>query len=358
MDNYLNRKKIIFITNILGNGGAGRVMATISNYLANKNYDIEVYSFLDDYDVYETNNKINNSVIKCKNKNTFIKKIERIINLRKIIKKNKKATIISFEYFVNMQTILATLFLDNKVIISERNDPSRHGNGFFINILRNILYKNTDILVCQTRDAKEYFPKSVQKKSVIIPNPIMSNLPNRFIGERKKELVTFSRIEKQKNLRLMIDAFALLNKDYPEYILSIYGDGREKQELINYAKRINISSKVNFYGFTSNIHSEIIDKTMFVSSSDYEGISNSMIEAMAIGLPCIVTDCPCGGARMMIDNGINGILVPTGDVNSLYREMKNLIKDKKLLSNLSINAVNIKERLKQETICEKWEELI
>lgn len=356
--NNSNKKKVIFITNILGNGGAGRVMATIANYLVNENYQIEVYSFLDNYDVYEINDKITNKVIKCKSKINYIKKIERILKLRKIFKENKYATIISFEYFVNMQTVLAKLFLKNKLIISERNDPSRHGNSFFIDKLRNILYRNANILVCQTNDAKEYFPKSIQKKSIIIPNPIMSNLPNRFIGERKKEIVTFCRIEKQKNLKLMIDAFILINKDYPDYILSIYGDGSEKQELIRYVDKLQISEKIKFYGFTNDIHSKIIDKAMFVSSSDYEGISNSMIESMAIGLPCVVTDCPCGGAKMMIEDKVNGILVEVGNVKSLYTGIKSIIKDDEMANRISINAEKIKIKLNQEDICKIWKSLI
>lgn len=358
MNNGSNKKKIIFITNILGNGGSGRVMATIANYMANKNYDIKVFSFLDSYDTYKTNGKINNLVIKCKSKNKILKKIERIIKLRKILKENKQATIISFEYFVNMQTLVAALFLKNKIIISERNDPSKHGNKFFINKLRNLLYKFTDVLVCQTNDAKNYFPNYIRKKTIIIPNPLMSNLPERYTGQRKKEIVTFCRIEKQKNLKMMIDAFCLLNKDYPEYTLSIYGDGNKKQELIEYVNGINLNNKINFYGFIDNIHSKIVDMAMFVSSSDYEGISNSMIEAMAIGLPCVVTDCPCGGARMMIENNVNGILVPVKDVNRMYLAMNKIINDEKFSSNLSYNAEKIKEVLEQKRICRKWEAII
>ncbi len=358
METYLNRKKVIFITNILGNGGSGRVMATIASYLAEKDYCVEVYSFLDNYDVYDINNKIMNNVIECKSRNSILKKIERVIKLRKIFKQNKEATIISFEYFVNMQTILASLFLDNKVIVSERNDPSRHGNKFFMNMLRNILYKNTDILVCQTKDAKDYFPNKIQRKSVIIPNPIMSDLPDRYIGERKKVIVTFCRIEKQKNLKLMIDAFYLLNQDYPEYTLSIYGDGGEKEALINYTKEIGLSNQVNFYGFTKNIHSKIIDKAMFVSSSNYEGISNSMIEALGIGLPSVLTDCPCGGARMMVKDNENGILVKVGDTNALYKGMKKIISDKDFADKLSKNAEKIKITLAQDKICKEWMRLI
>lgn len=358
MNRHSERKKVIFITNVLGNGGSGRVMSTIASYLAENEYNVEVYSFLNNYETYKISNKIKSEVIKCKSKNIYLKKIERILKLRKIFKYNKDATIIAFEYFVNMQTIIASLFLKNKVIISERNDPSKHGNKFFVNELRHLLYRYTDILVCQTNDAKEYFKHSIQKKTIVIPNPIMSNLPDRFDGIRKKEIVTFCRIEPQKNLKLMIDAFTLINKEYPDYTLSIYGDGSEKQKLVEYVNEINLDKSINFYGFTDNIHSKIIDKAMFVSSSDYEGISNSMLEAMSIGLPCVVTDCPCGGARMMIENNINGVLTKVGDVYGMYNAMKNIIENKQLSDELSINASKIKEKLDQDKICAKWKKIV
>lgn len=349
-----NKQKIIFITNVLGNGGAGRVMATIANYLACEKYEVDILSFLDNYETYDIHNEIKNKVIYCKSKNSLLKKIERIIRLRKIIKDNKDAIIISFEYFVNMQTIVATLGLKNKVIISERNDPSQQRNKFILDKMRGFLYNFANILVCQTEDAKNYFSKKVQRKSTIILNPIMPNLPERFTGIRKKEIVTFCRIEAQKNLKMMIDAFVLLNKEYPEYTLSIYGDGSKKQELIEYVRNIGYIEKVNFYSFTDNIHSKIVDKAMFVSSSNYEGISNSMIEALGIGLPSVLTDCPCGGARMIVKDEKNGLLIPVGDTIRLYKGMKKIIEDKEFAEKISKNAEKIKETLSQEKICKEW----
>lgn len=352
-------KKVIFVTNFLGNGGAARVMSILADSLLEKNMEVEILSFLDRNDMYKINDKIKITVIKCKSKNKILQKIERISNLRKEIKKNKReSTIISFEYFVNMQTIVANMFLKNKLIVSERNDPARTGNGKIMRKLRNILYSFSDCLVCQTEDAKSYFPKSIQNKTVVIPNPIMPNLPNRFEENRKKEIVTFCRVEKQKNLTMLIDAFKILNEEYPDYKLTIYGDGSEKENLEKYIDNRGLKKQVQLNGFVQNIHNKIIDSTMFVSSSDYEGISNSMLEAMAIGLPTICTDCPCGGARMMIKNEENGILVPVGDTKSLYKAMKKVVENPSLAEEMSKNAIKINEKLEQSKISEMWLNLI
>lgn len=96
---------------------------------------------------------------------------------------------------------------------------------------------------------------------------------------------------------------------------------------------------------------------MFVSSSSFEGLSNSMLEAMAIGLPTICTDCPCGGARMIIINGVNGILVPNGDKDALAQAMAQVADDSKLAAYLSKNAMKIREDLSIKKIARLWEKL-
>lgn len=353
-----NPEEILFVSNLVGNGGAGRVMSLIANDFANNNKKVVICSFTDSHEPYQLNHTIETILLKPKTKITFLKKIKRIYMLRKILKKHPKATIISFEYFVNMQTIIAKLFLRNKIIISERNDPSQEDKKRVIKKARDILYRKANLLVCQTPDAKNYFPSDIKKKTVIIPNPIVSDLPERHRGERRKEIVNFCRLEPQKNLTLLIDAFHLLSKEFPEYILSIYGDGSEKDKLSNYIKFLGLMEKVNLYNFTFDIHERIKDCAMFVSSSDYEGISNSMLEAMAMGLPTIVTDCPCGGSRMFIKSYVNGILVPVGKKEELYKAMKYIIQHPERANEISIEGIKIKEDLNTDRIIGEWMEAL
>ena len=97
---------------------------------------------------------------------------------------------------------------------------------------------------------------------------------------------------------------------------------------------------------------------MFVSSSDYEGISNSMLEALGIGLPCVCTDCPVGGAAMYIKNGETGLLTKVGDEDALYMAMKKLIDEPELCQSLSTKSVNIKIKLSLDKITQMWVNLI
>ena len=162
----------------------------------------------------------------------------------------------------------------------------------------------------------------------------------------------------------MAHAFALLHKEYPEYCLRIIGDTLNEEgvlvqkELEKDIQRLGIQECVEFLPFSKYVHEEILKDGMYVNSSDYEGMSNAMLEAMAIGLPVLCTDCPIGGARAIIEDEKNGLLVPVGDVDRLYQAMKQIVEDKELADRLSSNAVLIREELSLENIAKKWMELV
>lgn len=352
-------KEIVFVSNFLGNGGAARVLSVLAGGLASSGYNVSMCSYsCDGLAEYEKIANVNYVSLNVRSKSGLKRRFERISVLRKELKKHPGATIISFEYFVNMQTVVASFGLKNKLIVSERNDPKKMGGKFPTSALRNFLYRFCDTLVCQTPDAKAYFPKYIQKKSVIIANPIKENLPEVFIGERDKRIVNFCRLEKQKNLPLLIDAFERFLETHEGYTLHIYGDGREKSNLEEYINNKNLSEKVFLNPAISNIHDAVRDAAMFVSSSDYEGLSNSMLEAMAIGLPTVCTDCPCGGAKMVIENRENGLLTPVGNVTALSDAMCEVADNISLRNKISSEAVKVKERLSVKKILEEWKSII
>lgn len=355
----MENKEIIFVSNFLGDGGAARVISVLAEGLANQGYNVTICSYpFKNKEEYHHSDKVNYVKFKMNHQQGFLYKIERIAKLRKEIKKHKNAVVISFEYFMNMQTIVAMVGLKNKLIISERNDPERVGGKTPTKQIRNFLYRFADCLVCQTQEALEYFPEFIQKKSAVILNPIKENLPERWQGERRKDIVNFCRLEKQKNLPLLIDAFEEFHKEHTDYTLTIYGDGKERTALEEYVKEKQFDGFVTLHHAVSDIHDRIKDAMMFVSSSNYEGLSNSMIEAMAIGLPTICTDCPCGGARMVIRDGENGLLVPVGDKGAMVKAISNVADNQTIRESLALNGYAIKEELANDRIVSIWEKVI
>ena len=346
--------KIMFICNQLGGGGAERVLTIIANCMASSDNQVVIYALNTIGNKYLINDNIAVNELDCKN----LSSIKQVRLIRKKIKKEKPSVIISFEYHVNMKVLLSTRFLRGlKVIVSERNDPAQQKNRKILNYLRDHLYRKADIVVCQTEDAKAYFSPKVQRHAVVILNPLKADLPL-YSGQNSKVIINFCRLEKQKNLPLLINAFELLYKKDKDCQLVIYGDGKEKDNLIEIIKNKELSDNVFIIPPVSNIHEIASACKVFVSSSDYEGLSNSMLEALAMGMPVVCTDCPCGGARMVIENEVNGLLVPVNDVNALYEAIYKIMMDDNLANGIAKNALKIREVLSQDTIAEKWINLL
>jgi len=280
--------------------------------------------------------------------------------LEKILKEREAATVVTFLQPSIPVVLLAGRKTKNKIIISERGDPKRlmkHRYG--CNFIKKY-YERADKIVFQTEDAKNTYPEKIAAKGTVIFNPIKENLPERYTGERNKNITTFCRISYQKNLPVLVEAFSEVYKDFEDYRLRIIGntqnedDEKALAETKALIEKLNVSDFVDFEPFSHNVHRGIIKDAVYVNSSDYEGMSNAMLEAMAIGMPVVCTDCPIGGAAAIIENGENGLLVSVGDADDLAESIKKVISDKALSETLSKNAVKIKDELSLSNIAKKW----
>lgn len=285
-----------------------------------------------------------------------------IQKLKEILTEHPKATVISFLQPSIPITLLAAKHLPNKIILSERGNPKRLMKKRYGKKFVEKYYQQADSIVFQTSDAKKAYPESLAEKGVIISNPIKANLPKPYHGERNKYITTFCRIHPDKDLMTLLKAFHRFYKEYPDYKLKIIGDTKtaneiqSKQELQEYIKKYELEKAVIFQPFSDDVHREIIRDTMYVNSSVTEGLCNAMLEAMAIGMPVVCTDCPIGGARDTIENEVNGLLVPVRDDKALYLSMKKIIEDKTLSNRISNNAASIRSQLSLDRIVDQWEQ--
>ena len=198
----------------------------------------------------------------------------------------------------------------------------------------------------------EYNYKEI--KSKIIQNPVNVKCLADDTNIKKK-IVAVGRLVPQKNHQLLIKAFSIFQKLHKEYHLYIYGSGDLLDELKILTIQKDVKNFVHFEGFCQDVHEKIKDAEQFILSSDYEGMPNALMEAMMMGLPCISTNY--NGVRDIIFDGINGLLVPLGDVSSLGRAMCRLSDDEKLQKKLRRGARLKSEEWKTERIVKKWEEL-
>lgn len=391
-------KNVVFFIDSLGGGGAERVVANLCNQLMlSRRYDISIVMLRKVPMVYEISNKVKLiyaedlpvktvcgrgiqkvfslykrvrkklwvpflKKIGCKsyakhNETSFYFYAKYALPYREYLKRNPGCTAFGFLIRSNIALLMAARGCNVKTVFCERNNPIRPDMPKNIIKLRDRLYKSCSAAVFQTEEERDYYTK-LRCEGVVIPNPIKDGLPEPFTGERRHEIVNFCRLNKQKNIPLLLEAFGRLVTELPDYTLRIYGRGDEKDSLEVLARDMGLGEAVTFEDYTSDIHELIRDAAMFVSTSDYEGLSNSMLEAMAIGLPCVCTDCDGGGARMMIKDGENGLLVPKGDAEAVYAAMKRIAEEPELGKKLSANAVKLRGELSCERIADRWEAVI
>lgn len=398
-------KKVIMVMPVMKGGGAERVAALLLNEFHKNGYDCRfIITSMSSKDIIncDLNPQINVTSIKdIPGKTRLIQKIRdkglRIFSslickvfeglnfsvpatlaylsfiseysgeikaLRKVFYENPDATVISFLQPSIPMTLLALRGLNNKVIVSERGNPERlikkrYGYKFI-----DKYYRRADAVVFQTQDAKKIYPPAIAEKGTVIFNPIKDNLPLPYTGEREKNITTFCRISSPKNLPMLIRAFYQFNKEYKNYRLKIIGDALndDDKKVLEQVKKcieeLNLSEKIDMLPFSTDVHHIILKDAIYASSSDHEGMSNAMLEAMAIGMPVVCTDCPIGGARAVIKNGENGFLTEVGNSEGMYEAFKKIVENKALSDKLSKNAAKIREELSLENTAKKWMELL
>lgn len=355
--------KAIVLTDHFGSGGAERVASLIVNGIsAIEGNEVHVCVFEDVNNYNMQKNRVTFHLLTDSSKGHLTNAWLKISNLARVMKETKADVIFSFGPIMAGYVYLAKKLSGCKtikVIDSERNDPHREPVEEWKKKVRNFCYNRADILVCQTQMAVDILRNEygVKTKAVIIPNPITSNLPE-WKGQDSKEIITAARLTEQKNMPMMINAFEKLHQDHPDYRLAIYGEGELRSELEALVKSKGLQECVSFPGFAKNVHEVMQNAYMYVSSSDYEGISNSMLESLGIGLPIVCTDCPVGGAGMFIKDGDSGLLTPVGDTEAFYQAMKRFVEDKELLHKCSKNSRAINQELTLEKIINKWIEIV
>lgn len=351
-------RPIFFVTVSMGGGGTERVISILANYYSAKNIPVTILMIADDRVAYELDDRISVINISKATGGSLIGRIKRVAGLRKYIKSNPDARIIAMGTVTAMFTLLAKVGLNRDVVISERNDPNRLNHKPIkrtVKMLRNLLYRNAKAIVLQTEDVKDCFPDYLVKRSIVIPNPIADSMPQASVNpKREKTVITAGRLTEQKNHKLLIDAFCEFNETHPDYKLKIYGKGELEEELKSYIQEIGMCESIVVCGFCDDLYTKLQNSGIYVSSSNWEGISNSLIEALAFGIPTIATDCPVGGSRMFIHNMENGILIKTDDKAALTEAMIKIAEDKVFAEKISKNAIRIREELSTEKIAHEW----
>ena len=334
-------QKIVFYIGSLARGGAQRVLVTLANALAREGISCVVVTSYKVCNEYNLDNDVKRIVLIENPQNKFFRdNITQVAGLRKILKKEAPDSVVSFMGEPNIRMLLSSIGLRCKKIISVRNDPSCEYPNFIYRFFARTFFRLANHIVFQTGDAQCWFPKVIQRKSSIILNPVSDVFFKTNYAGNRRDIVSVGRLVPQKNHEMTIRAFAKvanLTKDN----LIIYGDGPLKKELQNLVLNLNLSGRVFFPGNEKNIHEKIKSSKLFVLSAYYECLPNSLMEAIALGLPCVSTDCPCGGPKMLLNSDF---LIKINDNQKLSQFM---------LKNDGGNFFDNNYRIKTESFQEK-----
>ncbi len=346
----MDGKRIMFFIGALGSGGAEKVVSTLSGELAERGYDVEIVTYYDRELFYPLSEKVIYTPIDSKGAKGFAKKF---FFMRRYFKKHARC-VLSFLAPFNILCIASLLFTRVPLIVADRNDPRKVPSNPVIRKLRDFLYRFATGVVLQTTKNQQYFSKAVQKKSTVIFNTVMvgDKAGSAISTEKKPRIVSVGRLMEQKNQIMLLDAFAAIHPDFPEYSLTIYGEGPMKERLEAHIAKLGIADSVFLPGAVSNVFEHYADAELFVMSSDYEGMPNALAEAMCIGLPCISTDV--SGANDMIRDGESGLLCPVGDAAALEAAMRRMLGDDGLRAACAESATYLNDLLDRERIVNQW----
>lgn len=346
-------KKICFLLPNLDAGGAERVVTILAESLSQKGFSVDIVLLLNNIVKYQIPNNINTIKLNTENLGHF----QRIKHLRKYLKNEKKQFenmfVLSFQPWSLNFLLCAAIGLNIKIVATERNNPYRNGSNLYQRIKHSIPFVLSDACVFQTFDAKEYYLFLKQKKCFIIPNPIRSVCYKWNQNTSPSSIVSFCRLHPQKNLTMAIDCIGEIKKTFSNVCLKIYGNGPIKDELENYAKKRGLKENVQFCGLSNEVPQIMANASLFLSTSNYEGISNSMLEAMSVGMPIVCTDCPIGGAKMMLQNGA-GELVPVNDYRRCASKIIELFNNPDQMIKMGNKAVDESKKFSIIEISNRW----
>lgn len=359
-------KKVMFHINSMGKGGAERVVAVLSKYFVSDEYEVVIsteWEAEEEYLLDDRVKRINVGLTEEELKKNRLKKIIlRIMKYRKAIQEEKPDIVISFCAKANFRSAYALTGLSIPLLVSVRNDPqidyAPHA------LATKYMERKAAGCVFQTEQAKLFFDKRFQKKGKIIWNPLSDRfleIPSNEHKEKKQAIVTVGRITKQKNQMLLLEGFKQIKTYHPDYELWIFGeDGMDgtKAELEKYIEQEQLEDSVFLKGVCKNVEQEISKAQIFVLSSDYEGMPNALLEAMAIGMPVVATDCPCGGPATLIENGKSGLLVPTKDKSALVEAIDKLIQDSDYAQKLGKQARCVKQKSHPDKVYQEWKKYV
>lgn len=352
--------KVAFYINAINGGGAARVMTVLANQLSDNGHHVILitsYPCEREYRLKTSIMRINLEEERIED--SFLKRnARRVLRLRKALRRTKPDVLVAFMAEPNLRALVATIGMGIPTVVSVRNDPCREYASSVLKCAAKLLFIRAAWTVFQTPDAQRYFSGSISQKSSVIFNPVDESFFEEEWNPEPGLVVTCGRLTDQKNQCMLIEAFSRVVEMIPHARLEIYGEGELEDTLRDQIHDLGLDGKAVLEGYTADVPKTLSRASVFVLPSKYEGMPNALMEAMAVGVPSVATDCPCGGSRMLIEDGVNGRLVRNDDSRSLAGAVVLLLQGKTLSKKISENANNSALNYTPSLVLRQWEQIL
>lgn len=364
--------KVLFFIYALNGGGAERVTATLASHWVSKGWEVTVVSLVPSgSDAYDLEPGVDRVILDlgAESGNIFaaiVHNLRRARALREVILNTRPDVAIAMESRANILLPLAARGIANlRIIGSERTYPPRSPLGSIWQQLRQRTYGKLDAVVALTQECADWLKRHTNASRVrVIPNPAGWPLaahvpviePDSVCRRERKIVLAAGRLIREKNIEALISAFASAGRRNAEWDLVIAGEGVLRSALEKQVKAESLEARVFFTGRVGNLGDWYRRADLYAMTSEYEGFPNTLAEAMAHGLPAVAFDCETG-PRDIIRHGVDGFLVPPGDLEGLTRALGKIMADNSLRASFARRALDARERFSLEKISALWEGL-
>lgn len=350
--------KIMFYNDDISvsSGGAERVITNLATRFADIGYDCVMLNHVRGKVEYPLSDKVRRLIMRPQgSRSGLLKKYDIVAGIRRAVKKERPDVLVTFGIGLINRALFATVGLSVKNVISYRNSAFCDLKSLKNRLISRTLHLRANGVVFQTKDAMNAYPRRLQKIGAIIHNQVAPVFFDTHYDGNRQNIVSVGRLK--KNQQMLINAFSMITDNVSDNLL-LYGDGPDRDNLQNQINRLGLTERVCLKGTVENIPDAIKSARLFVLPSVHEGFPNAMIEAMALGLPCVSTDCKGGGARELLSGDLERWLVPINDTKSMSEKMLVLLQDEELRESVAHECRQRAEGFRPDAIFEQWRSFI
>ncbi|WMD20103.1 glycosyltransferase family 4 protein [Achromobacter seleniivolatilans] len=359
---------LLFIHSLHG-GGAERVAADLSAHWAGMGRDVMVVTQASaEGDVYALHPNVRREVLHTAGEGGGLRgiwsNVQRVRALRRVVKAFRPDIVLGMMTTASVLSVLACTGLSCRVIATEHTHPPSQTLSGLWQRLRRLTYPRAARVVALTRGTADWIEQHVPgSRLAVIPNPVHWPLPRAepiltpVSGDGRKRLLAVGRLHADKGFDLLIQAYALLAESHPGWDLVILGEGNERAALEAQVEQAGLASRISMPGRAGNVGDWYQSADLYVLTSRFEGLSNTLLESMASGLAAVSFDCDTG-PREIVREGIDGVLVrPNGDVSALSKAMAAVMENDSGRQRMAQAATDVRDRFSAARVLQKWQEL-